>query len=254
MKTLLALTLGILVLNLSFAPLGTPVVRAQGQEIQSEVLTNKDVLEMHTSGLSTDVITAKIRASKTNFDTSTAALQTLKAAGVNDIVILAIVQSSLSDVRGSAPADRKQVLLPDGTQFSVVMIEDMDSKTAVEGDPVTFKVDEDVVIDGHVVIAKGALAKGTVSEVQKSGRMGRAGKLGIRVEQTDTVDDQRVKLRATQNRQGDDKTGSVIALTLLVSPLFLLKRGKRAKIKAGTKINVFTDEDKRVLVPIGSRV
>ena len=49
-------------------------------------------------------------------------------------------------------------------------------------------------------------------------------------------------------KKGDDKTGTVIALTVLVSPLFLLKHGKDAKIKAGTKIKVYTDEEKKIQV------
>jgi hypothetical protein len=78
--------------------------------------------------------------------------------------------------------------------------------------------------------------------------MGKSGKLGIRVESTTAVDGQKIRLRASKGQKGDDKTGSVIALTVLVSPLFLLKRGKDAKIKPGTKITVYTDEEKKVQV------
>lgn len=139
-----------------------------------------------------------------------------------------------------------QVTIPDGTEIQVVTTEEISSKTAAENDPVDFKVDEDVKIDGHVVIAKGTLVKGIVAESEKSGRMGRSGKLNIRVESTTAVDSQKIKLRASKSGQGGDKTGSVIALSLLVSPLFLLKRGKEAKVKAGTKIKVYTDEEKKV--------
>jgi len=43
--------------------------------------------------------------------------------------------------------------------------------------------------------------------------------------------------------------GSTIALSVLISPLFLFRRGKHAVIKPGTKIKVYTDEDKKVKVP-----
>src|ERR1051326_5333225 len=105
------------------------------------------------------------------------------------------------------------------------------------------------VIDGRVVIAKGTLAKGTVTSSVRSGRMGKGGKLGIRLESTSTVDRQRVKLRAAKGKKGDDNTASVIALTMLVSVFFLLKKGDDAKIKAGTPIQVFTDEEKAVGAP-----
>jgi hypothetical protein len=142
----------------------------------------------------------------------------------------------------------EEITIPDGTEIQVVTIEELSSKTSVENDPVDFKVDEDVSINGRVVIAKGTLVKGIVSEAEKSGRMGKSGKLNIRVESTTTVDGQKIKLRAAKSGTGGDKTGSVIALSLLVSPLFLLKRGKNAKVKAGTKLKVFTDEEKKVRV------
>jgi hypothetical protein len=96
------------------------------------------------------------------------------------------------------------------------------------------------------VITKGTLAKGTVTSAVRSGRMGKGGKLGIRLESTNTVDRQRIKLRAAKGKKGGDNTASVIALTMLGSVFFLLKKGDDAKIKAGTHIQVFTDEEKTI--------
>jgi sRNA-binding carbon storage regulator CsrA len=114
----------------------------------------------------------------------------------------------------------------------------------------TFKVADDLKIGDQVVITKDTIVKGTVSDAEHSGHMGKSGKLGIRVESTTAVDGQKVRLRASKGKQGDDKTGSVIALTLFVSPLFLLKHGKDAKIKPGTRIKVFTDEETKVKIKV----
>ena len=141
-----------------------------------------------------------------------------------------------------------EVVIPDGTELTVATIEEISSKTAVEGDPLTFKVDEDLVINGKVVIAKGAIVKGEVSNSKKSGRMGKAGALSIRINSTQTVDDQRIKLRASKGREGDDKTGTTVALVVLFGPLGFLKKGKDAKIKEGTRIKAYTDEEKKVMV------
>jgi hypothetical protein len=140
----------------------------------------------------------------------------------------------------------REVVIPDGTEFTVVTTEEISGKIAVAGDPLTFKVEDDVKVNGQVVIAEGTVVKGTVANAKKSGRLGKGGQLGIRIESTTTVDGQKIKLRATKASEGDDKTGTVIALSLFLSPLFFLKRGKDAKIKAGTKINVYTDEAKSV--------
>lgn len=160
------------------------------------------------------------------------------------IPVAALAQQSAGIVQ-----EGSESILPDGTEFTVVTIEEISSKTATEGDPLTFKVEEDVKVNGRIVIAKDTIVKGTVSNAEKSGRMGRSGKLGIRIESTTAVDGQKVRLRASKGKEGDDKTGSVIALSLIVSPLFLLKRGKDAKIKPGTKIKVYTDEAATIKFP-----
>ena len=141
-----------------------------------------------------------------------------------------------------------EITVPDGTEFSVVTTEEISSKTATEGDPLTFKVDEDVVVGGQVVIKKDAVVKGVVSDASKSGMLGRGGKLSIRIESTTTVDGQKMKLRASKGKAGDNKTGTTVALVVLFGPLGFLKKGKNAKIKEGTKIKVFTDEEKKVQI------
>jgi DNA-directed RNA polymerase subunit E'/Rpb7 len=151
-------------------------------------------------------------------------------------------------VAPTAQAQTEGVVIPDGTEITVISTEEISSKTAVEGDPLTFKIDEDVTVNGKVVIAKGTIVKGEVANAKKSGRMGKGGALSIRIHSTQTVDDQKIKLRASKGREGDDKTGTTVALVVLFGPLGFLKKGKDAKIKEGTRIKAYTDEEKRVAV------
>ena len=139
-----------------------------------------------------------------------------------------------------------EVVLPDGTEFTVVTTEEISSKTATEGDALSFKVAEDVKINGHVLIAKDTLVKGVVANAKKAGMMGKGGNLGIRVESTTTVDNQKIKLRSSKGKEGEDKTGTTVALVVLFGPLGFLKHGKNAVIKPGTNIKVYTDEEKKV--------
>jgi len=145
----------------------------------------------------------------------------------------------------------EEFLIPDGTELSVVTTQEISSKTAIEGDPVTFKIEDDLVVNNQIVIAKGTIAKGTISVAEKSGRLGKGGKLGIRVESTTSVDGQKIKLRASQGKEGGDKTGTTIALVALFGVFGFLKKGSNAKIKEGTKIKVYTDEVKKVHVKGG---
>jgi hypothetical protein len=99
-KKVLSLALVLTLMNLAVAiaaqqdPAGT-------QPTQAAALANKDVVEMMKSGLSADIIVAKIKSSPTSFDTSPTALQELKAAGLPDQVIVAMVEAS---ARPASPA------------------------------------------------------------------------------------------------------------------------------------------------------
>jgi len=160
------------------------------------------------------------------------------------------VTPSLSlNARAQEPvAKTGEITIPDGTEFQVLTTEKISSKTATEGDPISFKVAEDVKINGQTVIAKDSLVKGVVSSAKKAGMMGKGGNLGIRIESTTTVDGQKIKLRSSKGKEGDDKTGTTVALVVLFGPLGFLKHGKNAEIKEGTSVKVYTDEEKKIVI------
>ncbi len=165
------------------------------------------------------------------------------------LLVYCVSPFEVSTARAQEPAPKgTEITIPDGTEFAVLTTEKISSKTATEGDPVSFKVAEDVKINGQTVIAKDTLVKGVVSTAKKAGMMGKGGNLGIRVETTTTVDGQKLKLRSSKGKEGDDKTGTTVALVVLFGPLGFLKHGKNAEIKEGTSIKVFADEEKKITV------
>ena len=161
-------------------------------------------------------------------------------------VQLSLLPVAAASFSSSEALQGNEVVIPDGTEFTVVTTEEISSKTANEDDPINLKVMEDVKINGQIVIAKDTLVKGVVASAKKSGMLGRGGSLGIRIETTTTVDGQKLKLRSAKGKEGDNKTGTTVALVVLFGPLGFLKKGKNAIIKPGTPIKVFTDEDKKV--------
>ncbi|MBA2503663.1 MAG: hypothetical protein H0V27_12370 [Pyrinomonadaceae bacterium] len=75
--------------SLAFA---TPARQTNPQETLVR-LTNKEVMEMVRSGLSADVIVAKIKRSRCNFDTFPGVLAEMKRNGVPEAVILAMIEA-----------------------------------------------------------------------------------------------------------------------------------------------------------------
>ncbi len=225
-------------------------MNAGAAKVTTENLNNDSIVKMIGAGLSEMVVIAKIKSSNSSFDTSAAALQSLKKQGVSDTIVLAMVQkASGMDVSmpttaamANTSSNANGIVIPDGTEIKVASVEDISGQKVVEGDSLTFKVTEDVKINGITVIAKDSAVKGTVSSAKKKGMMGRSGELSIRIESVNSVDGQKVKLRASKSGEGGNNTGSTVALTVLFGPIGLLRHGKEAKIKAGTVLSAFTDQ------------
>jgi hypothetical protein len=134
------------------------------------------------------------------------------------------------------------VLLPEGTEVSVQTLDFLTSQTANLGDAVNMEVDENVIVDNVIAIPAGTKVRGSVGEVQKAGHLGKSGSISVRVETTETADGQRLPLRATKAVSENAHTGSMIALSLIVSPLFLLRKGNDVAYQPGTKFTAYTDQ------------
>ncbi len=80
---------------------------ASGRPAQSvpHVMNNQDVVQMVRAKISDDVVVAKIKQSKTKFDTSVQGLVTLKQAGVSDGVISVMMSAGTNQPEaGGKPA------------------------------------------------------------------------------------------------------------------------------------------------------
>jgi ankyrin repeat protein len=85
-------------------PLAPSAVAAEAGKTpgQEEVLNNAAIIELHKMGLGEDVITAKIKIANCGFDLSLEGLKSLKAAGVQDTVIKAMIEKKSGPI-GVAP-------------------------------------------------------------------------------------------------------------------------------------------------------
>jgi hypothetical protein len=141
------------------------------------------------------------------------------------------------------------IRIPDATAIRLVVTEPLSSATNEVDDPVRFEVTEDVKVADFVVVPKGSTAVGHVVEVEPKRRLGRAGKLNFSIDHVKAFDGTNVRLRASSTRKGDDRTGTVIVGTVLLSPLFLIMRGKDINIPKGTSMMAYVDGDRDVGLP-----
>ncbi len=142
----------------------------------------------------------------------------------------------------ATPAAAQTYVLAEGTDVPLTFDQDLSSKTSAEGDPVNLVLAEDLKV-GNVVVAKaGAPAIGEVTNAKKSGMMGKAGELNIRVDYM-RVGDAKIKLRGSKGKEGESGVTSTVVLTVLFGPIGLIKHGHNIEIKKGSQIKVYVADN-----------
>jgi hypothetical protein len=136
-------------------------------------------------------------------------------------------------------------MLKEGTDVNLKLAQALSSKTATTGDSVELLLDQDLIVDNALVAKKGSRAVATVSNAKKAGMAGKGGELNLRLEYV-KAGDTKVKLRGTQAKSGDNKTGATVGLVLAFGVLGFMKHGKQAEVKEGTPVKAFVDEDVQV--------
>jgi hypothetical protein len=155
----------------------------------------------------------------------------------------AAAQAPAPPPAANAPAPAAgPVLLQEGSDVDLKFDQDLSSKTAAEGDPVVLVLADDLKVGDVVVARAGCKAYGEVTHAKKAGMMGKGGELNMRLDYL-KVGETKVMLRGSKGREGDDKTGTAVALTVLFGPIGLIKHGKEIDIKPGTPLKAYVADD-----------
>ena len=158
------------------------------------------------------------------------------------------LSASVLVAQGPAP-----LILNDGTPIKIRLSRNLSSKTETTGNTVDFEVLEDVKAGDTIVILKGAVATGTITNAVKARRLGRAGKLDIVIDSVRTVANEKVALRAVRDSEGGSNagkmTGAIVGTAILffpAAPLFLLWKGKEYEVPKGTEITAYVNGDMKL--------
>lgn len=148
----------------------------------------------------------------------------------------------------SPSAGCKQPCLEDGTPIRLRISQTVSSADAHVNDRVEFEVLEEIKVATEIVIPKGGIAWGTVTEAQPKRRMARGGKLEIVMDSVRLADGEKAALRATKEARGGGHTGAmtagIVATGLLffpAAPFFLFMHGKDISIPKGTEVPTFVN-------------
>ena len=140
--------------------------------------------------------------------------------------------------------------LEDGTPIKIRITRTISSADAKVDEKVDFEVLEEAKIGDVVVIPRGGIAWGTVTEAQPKRRMGRAGKLNVNIDSVRLVTGEKVALRAVKEVKGGGHTGAMTGAMVATSivffpaaPLFLFMHGKDITIPKGTEITAYINGD-----------
>ena len=126
------------------------------------------------------------------------------------------------------------VNVPAGTAVILRLPQELTSETAETGQMVQLLVDNDVVVEGKVVVKRGASAMGQVIKAKKAGAVGAAGELMISVQTVPAVDSTVIPVNFTKSAEGQSKLGTSVVLTVICCILFLLKKGENVKLPANS--------------------
>lgn len=140
------------------------------------------------------------------------------------------------------------VTVPEKTRIRVRVLGDVHSDFDQIGKEIPFKVDQDVIVDGILVIPRGTEGRLRVIGVEASERGGKAGRIRIEILPIDTINQEKISLSFPGEMKGEDRTGVALGMSVvggvflgpvgLLSGLFL--EGGASSLVYGSVIHVET--------------
>lgn len=155
---------------------------------------------------------------------------------VRPAALLALVAFMFTVVFPAQSIAQDKVRISAGTVVTLKTNTTLSPKSLNVGDVVELTVVNDVVVDGHTVIAAGAKARGEITNAKERGMIGIPAELALSVKTVEAVDGSTISLYGAKVVEGKDKMLMSIGLALICCILFALMKGGEAQIPAGTQI------------------
>jgi hypothetical protein len=142
----------------------------------------------------------------------------------------------------SPKAAEGTILVERDTVIRLMVLNEVSSRTAGPGHRFVLRVDEPVVVGGVTVIPTGAKAWGEVMDSEKSGSVGKGGRISARLLYLESGDE-RIPISGESKAKGDKGSTQVAMGMFGLGPLALLAPGNNAKLKAGEIFSAYLEAD-----------
>ena len=238
-------------------------------------LRNADVVRMHQAGMKPGQIVTRIVTSSCNFDTFPPVLRELRMKGLPNAVIMAMTMvpygppaSPHEEIPPPPPSPQNvKVQIPAGTVVHVENVSTVSSADLNEGSPINLRVSRRVLVNGVLVIERGAPARGRVMKSKRARGWGRGGALDWRLEEVVAVDGTVVPIRLSQHVKGNGSSAAVVTAAIVtgavifpytppVGLIWAFKKGDEAVLDEDTQSAALVGSQTEVLgrLPAPKRV
>ena len=124
----------------------------------------------------------------------------------------------------------------------------LSSKKLKTGQELILSVGMDVSVKGKKVIKAGAPVICIVESAESAGMVGQAGNLTISIQSTTAVDGTTIALSGNFYTKGESKTGTSVAVGVILCPLALLCKGDEGDIPSGAQARALTMGEYQIIV------
>ena len=138
----------------------------------------------------------------------------------------------------------KSTKIEEGTIIIVKSMSNITSKTNIDGEFINFVCAEDIYINNILFIKKNIKVWARIEISDKAKGLGKEGTLKIIFNYITAIDGQNIPISGVYNYvKGENKSGTAVGLSFVLSPLFLFLKGKEANIPIGSLIEVYTTQE-----------
>lgn len=136
------------------------------------------------------------------------------------------------------------VIIPKGTELVGELVTPLNSKTSKKGDPIVFKLNQNLIYKNAIILEKGTSGQAVVTHAEKATYFGQGGQIGFAPKAITTANGVEIPLTFETKIRGDAQNdANMIVATIGVGIFASFFHGKNQSFPAGTKFKIFVADD-----------